>query len=106
MCAPRIKAAPVIVVACSSTPALPTSIEGVTWCANALRIRMEAVDTTVLASIGDILDGDLVDDVIARVRELLEIPNGFDALRDRLATDMSIVDREIAKPDGWHCDRA
>jgi hypothetical protein len=45
---------------------------GADVCANALRIRMRDVDEAVLDSISEILTPELVDDVIARVRELLD----------------------------------
>jgi site-specific DNA recombinase len=63
-------------------------------CQNALRVRMEAVDEAVLASIGDILTLDLVDDIIARVRELLKRPVG-ETLADRLRTDLAATEATL-----------
>ena len=67
-------------------------------CANALQMPMEQADRAVLASIGELLTPDLVDDVIARVRELLEVPRGGDAgLRDRIAEELDAAARQVAR---------
>jgi hypothetical protein len=58
---------------------------------------MADVDVAVLGAIGDILTPDLVDDVIVRVRELVEHPRRpGDSLRERIETELEAVTAQIA----------
>ena len=56
---------------------------------------MDAADRAVLDSIGEILTPDLVDDVIARVRELLG-PERQDDSRDRVGRELAGAESEVA----------
>jgi hypothetical protein len=51
---------------------------GPSVCGNQLKVPMEMTDRAVLAAIGDILTPDLVDDILARVRELLDVQAAAD----------------------------
>jgi DNA invertase Pin-like site-specific DNA recombinase len=67
-------------------------------CANRVQVPMHLIDEAVLGAIGDILTPDLVEDVIARVREMVE-PRRDDEPRARVA-------RELAgQTFGWHGSR-
>jgi hypothetical protein len=63
-------------------------------CPNGLQARMETVDKPVLASIGEILAPDLVDDIIVRVREILE-PARVDDRRERLTLELTTVEAQV-----------
>ena len=65
-------------------------------CGNAWRARMDEADQLILARIGAILSPDLVDDVITRMRELLEPERQADA-REQLARQVVRAARDVEK---------
>jgi site-specific DNA recombinase len=68
---------------------------GESVCRNLVQVPMGEVDRSVLNAIGDILTPNLVDEVIARVRQLVE-PNGRDDIRERIAGDLAAADTQVA----------
>jgi site-specific DNA recombinase len=66
---------------------------GETVCSNHVQFPMDLIDRAVLNRIDDIMTPDLVDDIIARVRELLD-PGNDAAARERLEQQIAAVDRQ------------
>jgi hypothetical protein len=66
---------------------------GAQACGNDLRVRIETVDQAVMDAIGEVLTPDLAEDVVTRVRELLE-PH---QVGPRLAVDQKLgaIERKI-----------
>ena len=70
--------------------------KGRSVCANGLRMPMSTADTAVLAALGEILTEDLVDEVIARMRELLEASGGDDQ-RIQLLNELDAAETQVAR---------
>ena len=65
-------------------------------CANRVQMPMAQVDEAVLTKLRDeVVTPDLVDDVLARARELLEPDGSPSALRDRLVDELAAVDGQL-----------
>ena len=65
-------------------------------CANRVQMPMTLVDEAVLTKLRDeVVTPDLVDDVVARVRELLEEDRRPSTLRDRLVDELAGVNRRL-----------
>ena len=65
-------------------------------CGNAQRVRMEAADRAVLEAVGEILTPDLVEDVVARVRALIEAPAAVEDIRGRVEGQLADIEGQIA----------
>jgi recombinase/recombinase-like zinc beta ribbon protein len=65
-------------------------------CANRVQMPMALVDEAVLAKLRDeVLTPDLVEDVLVRVRELVDVDRSPSLLRDRLVDEVAVVDRQL-----------
>jgi hypothetical protein len=64
-------------------------------CRNVVQVAVPDVDRAVLGSIGEILTPDLVDDIIAKARELLA-PDHQATQMDRVLEEIEAVDRQAA----------
>lgn len=69
--------------------------KGEAICRNLVQVPLVDVDRAVLDAIREIVTPDLADEVIARVRQLLE-PGGRDTLRERIGDELDAVDAQIA----------
>jgi DNA invertase Pin-like site-specific DNA recombinase len=70
---------------------------GRTVCSNRVQMPMACVDEAVIAALRDeVVTPDLVDDVLARLRELVDADRGSSDWRDRLVDDLAAIDRELA----------
>lgn len=65
-------------------------------CTNQLQVRMEDVDREVLERVGTILSSDLIEDVLARIRQL-QAPSEQDSTRKRLERDVAAAEREVER---------
>jgi site-specific DNA recombinase len=63
-------------------------------CRNLVQVPMGDVDRVVLASVRNILAPDMVDEVVARVRQARE-PEGRDDIRGRIAGDLADVEAQL-----------
>ena len=65
-------------------------------CSNGLRVRMEAVDSAVLKELDNLLTPDMIPDVLARARQLLE-PGGTSELLERINTELAAAERQVER---------
>lgn len=65
-------------------------------CPNGLKAPVEALDAVVLESIGKLITPDLAEDIVGRVRELLEEPHQ-DERRERLVSELAAAELKVEK---------